>query len=59
MLNARLRLATPRRRIDGASSVAAYSAESIWIHPSTGGLTRCTKAHANSKLIYLDVVITI
>ena len=29
MLNARLRLATPRRRIDGASAVAAYSAEFI------------------------------
>ena len=27
MINARLRLATPRRRIDGASAVAAYSAE--------------------------------
>lgn len=29
MVNARLRLATPRRRIDGASAVAAYSAESV------------------------------
>ena len=27
MLNARLRLATPRRGIDGASDGAAYSAE--------------------------------
>lgn len=29
MLNARLRLATPRRGIDGASAVAAYNAESV------------------------------
>lgn len=41
MLNARLRLAPPRRRIDGANTTTAYSAEYGFIHPSTGGLTRC------------------
>lgn len=29
MINARLRLATPRRRSDGASAVAAYSGQFI------------------------------
>lgn len=40
ILNARLRLAPPRRRIDGANTTAVYSAEYGLIHPSTGGLTR-------------------
>lgn len=45
MLNARLRLALPRRRIDGANTTAAYSAKSIWLHPSTGGIECSTKSY--------------
>lgn len=43
MLNARLRLATPRRRIDGGNATTANSTGSIWLHPSTGGITTCVR----------------
>lgn len=51
MLNARLRLALPRRRIDGANTTAAYSAEYGFIHPSTGGIECSTKSHVRLLLI--------
>lgn len=48
MLNARLRLAPPRRRIDGANTTAAYSAEYRFIHPSTGGIEYSTKSYVRA-----------